>query len=184
MIHIQIARDITTVGVAGVRWVLVEASEDDPPAAPAPSAVRPTASPAAPPTAPPAAPPAAPPTAPQALAAARPARSGQRRIGLWQLAITGLGLLAALGLAQRQWGLPRLPWLGAPAVSLPTVPPPVPVAPAAAPPTDAARASPAPAAPEAWPPADPPVSDGTGPALPMPAASAAQAERLIIAGLR
>ena len=180
MIHIQIARDITTVGVAGVRWVLVEASEDDPPAATAPSAVRPTA----PPTATPTAPPTAPPTHPQALAAAWPARAGQRRIGLWQLAITGLGLLAALGLAQRQWGLPRLPWLDAPAVSLPTLPPPMPVAPAAAPPTDAGRASPAPAAPEAWPPADPTLSDNPAPALPAAVASAAQPERMITAGLR
>lgn len=170
MIHVQIARDITTVGVEGVRWVLVDASEVDPPAAPAPPAVTPTA--------------------PPALSAAPPARSGRSVIGRWQLAITGLGLLAALGLAQRQLGLPRLPWLGAPAVSLPTAPPPVPtappavaVAPVAAPPKDAARANPMPAAPETRLPADPPVSDGAGPVLPTPAASAAQAERLITAGL-
>ena len=161
MIHVQIARDITTVGVEGVRWVLVEAVEDDPPA---PSALRP-------------------PT-PQALGAARPVRSGQRRIELWQLAITGLGLLAALGLAQWQLGLPRLPWLGAPALSLPTPPPPLPVAPLAMPPDDAARMNPTPPAPETRPPADPPVSDGPGPALPRPAPSVAPPERLITAGLR
>ena len=163
MIHVQIARDITTVGVEGVRWVLVEASEGDPPAAPAPSPVLPTAR--------------------QALAAAPPAGSGQRRVALWQLAITGLGLLVALGLAQQQLGLPKLPWLAAPTVSLPTAPPPLPVAPAAAPPTDAARASPTPAAPDTRPLADPPVSDGPGPARPTPAASAGQFERLITAGL-
>ena len=167
MIHVQIARDITTVGVEGVRWVLVEACEGDPPAAPAPSPVLPTAR--------------------QALAAAAPAGRCQRRVALWQLAITGLGLLAALGLAQQQLGLPKLPWLAAPTVSLPTAPPPLPVAPVApvaAPPTDAARASPTPAAPDTRPLADPPVSDGPGPARPTPAASAGQFERLITAGLR
>ena len=161
MIHVQIASDITTVGVEGVRWVLVDASESDPPAAPAPSSALPTP--------------------PQAQAAAPPARGGQRRIGLWQLAITGLGLLAALGLAQRQLGLPGLPWLAVPAVNLPMAPlPPVPVA---APPIDAAGLGPTPALRDS-PPEDPSVSDGPGSALPAPAASAAQPERLITAGFR
>lgn len=164
MIHVQIASDITTVGVEGVRWVLVEASEVALPAAPAPSPV--LASPA------------------QALAPAAAARDKPRRVGLWQLGITCLGLLAALGLALQQLGLPKLPWLAAPALSLPITPPPVPVTPAAAPPIDAARASPTPAWPDARPAAGPSASDGFVPALPTPAASAAQPDRLITAGLR
>lgn len=171
MIHVQIARDITTVGVEGVRWVLLEASEVDPPVAPAPAAALPTA--------------------PPALSAAAPARSGRSAIGRWQLAITGLGLLAALGLAQRQLGQPRLPWLGAPALSQPRALPPLPsappallAAPLAAPPKDEAGASPMPAVPDTSRPADAPVSDDAGPALPSPAASATQVERLITAGLR
>lgn len=161
MIHVQIASDITTVGVEGVRWVLVEPSEGGPTAAPAPLPIVPTAM--------------------AALAAAPRVRGGQRRIGLWQLAITGLGLLAAVGLAQRQLGLPKLPWLAAPAISLPLAAPP------AAPPTDAARVSPAPAVPalpDDRPAAGPTLSDNPGSALPTPAASAAQPERLITAGLR
>lgn len=161
MIPIQIASDITTVGVEGVRWVLVDASEDDPPA---PS----MASPALP-------------TAAAALAVAPPDRGGQRRIGRWQLAITGLGLLAAVGLAQRQLGWPKLPGLAAPAVSLPVAAPPAPL------PADAMRLAPVPVTPVA--PADPPPaapteSAGAGQALPAPAASAAQPERLITAELR
>ena len=164
MIHVQIASDITTVGVQGVRWVLVEASDAALPATPAPSSG--LASPA------------------QALAPAAPVRDKPRRVGLWQLGITCLGLLAALGLARQQLGLPKLPWLAAPAVKLPLAVPPVPATPAAAAPNDAARLGPTPAWPDARPPADPALSDVPMPALPSPAASAAQPERLITAGLR
>ena len=164
MIHVQIASDITTVGVEGVRWVLVEASDLAQPAAPAPSPV--LACPA------------------RAVAPAAASRDKPRRVGLWQLGITCLGLLAALGLARQQLGLPKLPWLAVPAVKLPMAPPPVPVAPAAAPPIDAALPGPTPTWPDTRPPADPSASDGAMPAPLTPAASAAQPERLITAGLQ
>ena len=175
MIHVQIARDVTTVGVEGVRWVLLEASEGEPPAAPAPCAVTPSA--------------------PPALSPAPPARSGPSAIGRWQLAITGLGLLAALALAQRQLGMPRLAWLQAwlqvPALGQPIAPPatsaPPPavlLAPLATPPNDAADAKPTPAAPETLAPADAPATDRAEPARPTPAAPPVPVERLITAGLR
>ena len=178
MIRVQIASDVTTGGVEGVRWALLEASHADAPVAPAPLSAPASASAPAPAPAPEV------PANLRVLAAPPLARGGQQRIARWQLAITGLGLLAALGLAQRQLGLPELPWLAATAVRAPMPAPPLLEAPAAAPPIEAARVIPAPAKPGARSPADPTLSDKPRPALLAPAAAAAQPERLITARFR
>lgn len=118
MIHVQIASDITTTGVEGVRWVLLEPSE-----APAPDAASP-------------APAAAGPMPQPMVAPLLPARPSLR-FGVWPLAIIGLGLVGALGLSQQRMGLASLRGGGpaaAPAPTAHTALPPdsrVPAAPAA-----------------------------------------------------
>lgn len=210
MIHVQIARDITTIGVEGVRWVLVEPSE---------AAVTDVAAPAVEPADVAAAeaavadvvvpdvavadlaardvaavdgtvlapvPLAAVP--PDRLQTTLPAPGSGMRVHLWQMAIIGLGLLAALGTAQRQLGLPTLPRLGVPEPSLPLATPApvlvVPAAPAAPAANEAAPAAPAPADLEARPQADLPTADNPELVPAEPAASASRPERLITAGLR
>ena len=94
MIHVQIASQVTTTGVHGVRWVLLDSSlADGGPAAAAPAGPRWIAPGHAPGHAPGTGPAAAPPTAP----AGRPA-------GLIKLLVVSLALGAALWLAQARLG--------------------------------------------------------------------------------
>lgn len=170
MIHVQIASDITTTGVEGVRWVLLE------PVEPPPAAAGPV--PAAAPSG----------AMPQPIVGPLPAARVALRIEAWQLAITGLGLVAALGLAQRQLGLASPPWRGfatAPVPALRTAVPPAPAVPAsAAPAADAKRLTTPPTPADPLSQAAPPLADSPLPAPPALAASAARSDPLITAGLR
>lgn len=87
MIHVQIASDITAVGVSGVRWVLVEPAPQPGPAALTPAATL-------------------------SLAHDMPPASteGQQlRLGLFKLLLVLAGLGLALGLASLRLGAPTLP---------------------------------------------------------------------------
>lgn len=158
MIPVQIASELTSVGVSGLRWVLIDASASAPAEA---APVQPEQ-----------------PALPLALAAALP---GRPQLGLWAWAITGLGLVAALLVSHWQLGPSPLSgaWPGAsPARVQGPAQPEAPLRPAAAPPAatpEAGRQAPGmPSADEQRQPAPLPVD---------PAGSSPRHERLITAGL-
>ena len=100
MIHVQIASDITAVGVSGVRWVLVE------PAVPANAE-----------TGPPAA------TLAQAAEAApAPTEGDWLRLSLFKLLLVAAGLGVALWLASQRLGSPTLPALRGDGKAKPVLP--------------------------------------------------------------
>ena len=95
MIHVQIASQVTTTGVEGVRWVLLDSG----PAGAGPGAAAPDQAPAADASA---AGPAHP--AGAGLAAGPPAAPAGRPTGLIKLLVVCLALGAALWLAQTRLG--------------------------------------------------------------------------------
>lgn len=100
MIHVQIATDLTSTGVAGTRWVLIEPSETAAPAAPPPGTGAPL---------PGAALQGALPDGLQGgLPDGLPAPPARPQLGWWTWAITGLGLAAALMAGLWQLGPPAL----------------------------------------------------------------------------
>lgn len=96
MIQVQIASQLTRHGVDGIRWVLVEAADNTHLTAAPPAAVLaglPSTGAAA---------------AAVASTAHRPPRA--LSLALLKLLVTGLGVGAALWMAQATFGPPHLPW--------------------------------------------------------------------------
>ena len=159
MIQVQIASQITPLGVEGIRWVLVDPTDvdavTDPPAADALTAA--------------------------ALPIEPSAEGNLWSMGALKLGLTGLGLGLALWTAQAWLGAPTAPGLAPSqdqrAADRATVPPPI----LAVPP-------PALTLPAAASPANPPPPDWAAPAPPTapaePAASAPAAKPLVTAELR
>lgn len=167
MIQVQIASQITPLGVEGIRWVLVDPTDAggaaDPPFAHALAAT--------------------------ALPIEPSAEGNLWSKGVLKLGVTGLGLGLALWTAQAWLGAPTAPGLAASAsqraADRAAVPPPILAVPA---PVPTPAPTPAPTLPSAASPATPPPPDWAVPAptaVPAePAASAPTAKPLVTAELR
>ena len=163
MIQVQIASQITPLGVQGIRWVLVDPTDAggaaDPPTADALTA--------------------------GALPIEPSAEGNLWSMGVLKLGVTGLGLGLALWTAQAWLGAPTAPGLAPTAdqraADRAAVPPPILAVPTPAP-------TPAPTLPPAASPANTPPPDWAAPAPPAapaePAASAPAAKPLVTAELR